>query len=124
MTTAIANARTLAATDDVTAAAAALQEQLALQPPARDQLLLQIRLCELLLQHRPGAALRGFALAVIETIDKHQLGVWDPALAKDGLQVVYGVMTHNPEDQSLADTVLKRLVAVDAGAAVRLVTGT
>jgi type VI secretion system protein VasJ len=122
VTAAIGNARALAANDDLASAAACLQEQLALQPPARDQLLLQIRLCELLLQHRPGAALKAFAQAVVQAIDRHQLGVWDPAMALDGLQVAYGVMVRNEEDRGAADALLARIVALDAATAVKLVT--
>ncbi|MFS2036349.1 type VI secretion system protein TssA [Polaromonas sp. CT11-55] len=122
VTAAIGNARALAANDDLASAAACLQEQLALQPTARDQLLLQIRLCELLLQHRPGAALKAFAQAVVEAIDRHQLGAWDPAMALDGLQVAYGVMARNEEDRDAADALLARIVALDAATAVKLVT--
>lgn len=122
VTAAIGNARALAANDDLASAAACLQEQLALQPSARDQLLLQIRLCELLLQHRPGAALKAFAHAVVEAIDRHQLGAWDPAMALDGLQVAYGVMARNEEDRDAADALLARIVALDAATAVKLVT--
>jgi len=122
VTAAIGNARALAANDDLASAAACLQEQLALQPPARDQLLLQIRLCELLLQHRPGAALKAFAHAVVEAIDRHQLGTWDPAMALDGLRVAYGVMTRNEEDRDAADALLARIVTLDAATAVKLVT--
>lgn len=122
VTAAIGNARALAANDDLASAAACLQEQLALQPSPRDQLLLQIRLCELLLQHRPGAALSAFAQAVVQAIDRHQLGSWDPAMALDGLQVAYGVMARNEEDRAAADTLLARIVALDAATAVKLVT--
>jgi len=122
VTAAIGNARALAANDDLASAAACLQEQLALQPPARDQLLLQIRLCELLLQHRPGAALKAFAQAVVEAIDRHQLGSWDPVMALDGLKVAYGVMARNEEDRDAADALLARIVALDAATAVKLVT--
>jgi type VI secretion system protein VasJ len=122
VTAAIGNARALAANDDLASAATCLQEQLALQPSARDQLLLQIRLCELLLQHRPGAALKAFAQAVVEAIDRHQLGAWDPAMALDGLKVAYGVMARNEEDRDAADALLARIVALDAATAVKLVT--
>ncbi|WP_411885904.1 type VI secretion system protein TssA [Polaromonas sp. YR568] len=122
VTAAIGNARALAANDDLASAAACLQEQLALQPTARDQLLLQIRLCELLLKHRPGAALTAFAQAVVQAIDRHQLGAWDPAMALDGLQVAYGVMARNEEDRGAADALLARIVALDAATAVKLVT--
>jgi type VI secretion system protein VasJ len=122
VTAAIRNARSLAANDDLASAAACLQDQLALHPSAREQLLLQIRLCELLLQHRPGAALKAFAQAVVESIDRHGLTVWDPAMALDGLQVAYGVMTRDEEDRSAADALLARIVTLDAGMAVKLVT--
>jgi type VI secretion system protein VasJ len=122
VTAAIRNARSLAANDDLASAAACLQDQLALHPSAREQLLLQIRLCELLLEHRPGAMLKAFAQTVVESIDRHELTVWDPAMALDGLQVAYGVMTRDEEDRSKADALLARIVTLDAGMAVKLVT--
>ncbi|SFU61263.1 type VI secretion system protein VasJ [Polaromonas sp. YR568] len=122
VTAAIRNARSLAANDDLASAAACLQDQLALHPSAREQLLLQIRLCELLLEHRPGAMLKAFAQTVVESIDRHELTVWDPAMALDGLKVAYGVMTRDEEDRSKADALLARIVGLDAGMAVKLVT--
>lgn len=119
---AVANARKLAANDDLEGAAAGLQQQLALQTSAKDQLVLQIRLCELLLEHRPGAALKAFAQGLVASIDRHDLAVWDPALALDGLAVAYGVMARKEDDRQTAEALLKRIVALDAGAAVRLVT--
>ena len=119
---AVGNARALAANDDLPGAVACLQEQVALATAPRDQLFLRIRLCELLLARRPGAALQAFALAIVDTIDRHELAAWDPALALDGLQVAYGVMARNEDGRAAADNLLKRIVPLNAGAAAALVT--
>lgn len=117
---AIANARAMAASDDLIGAADCLQQQLALNPPARDQLVLRIRLCEMLLVHRPRALLNGFAKSLLVTIDHHDLGCWDPVLALDGLKVAYDVMSRDEEDKQSLNDLLARMAALDAGMAVKL----
>lgn len=117
---AIANARALAANDDLIGAADCLQQQLALNPVARDQLVLRIRLCEMLLLHRPRALLKGFAQSLLATIDHHDLGRWDPELALDGLKVAYDVMSRDEDDKESINALLARMVQLDAGVAVKL----
>lgn len=119
---AVGNARAMAATDDLAGAVNVLQQHLLATGNPKDRLYLQIRLCELLLLQRPGAALDAFALSIVDTIDKHLLTAWEPGLALDGLQVAYKVMTRNDEGKATADGLLQRVVALDAAAAVKLVT--
>ena len=119
---ALGNARALAASHDLTGAVDCLQQQLVLGNSPRDDLFLRIRLCELLLTERPGAALEAFALSLTDSIDRHQLADWEPALALDGLQVAYKVMTRNEDNKAAADMLLMRVVSLDAVAAVKLVT--
>ncbi len=122
VTTAIGNARAMAGKDDLVGAAQCLQDALAGDPSAPDQLRLKIRLCELLLAHRPGAALHAFARDLMQVIERHQLAVWDPALALEGLKVAYNVMSQRDEDAPHATALLEKIVALDASAAVKLVT--
>lgn len=119
---AVSNARTLAASHDLVSAVDCLQQQLALGNAPRDDLILRIRLCDMLLTERPGAALEAFATTLVDRIEHHHLTEWDPALALDGLQVAYRVMTRNEDNKPAADTLLKRVVALDPLAAVKLVT--
>lgn len=119
---AIGNARALAANDDLGGAVNALQQQVLAADSPRDKLYLQIRLCELLLVQRPGAALDAFAFSIVDTIDKHLLADWEPTLAIDGLQVAYKVMTRNEDSKAVADGLLKRVLALDASAAFKLVS--
>ena len=119
---AISTARGLAAGDDLLGAADCLQQQLATKPPARDQLVIRIRLCELLLAHRPRAALHGFAESILATIDHHALATWDPDLAIDGMKVAYGVWSRDDDDKDLAASVLAKIALLDATAAVKLLT--
>ena len=119
---AIGNARTLAASHDLVSAVDCLQQQIALVNAPRDDLFLRIRLCELLLTERPGASLEAFAQALVDRIEHHHLSEWEPALALDALQVAYRVMTRNEDNKAAADGLLKRVVALDALAAVKLVT--
>ncbi len=117
-----AQARALAASGNLTDAIDLLQAQMTAGTPRSDQLYMRIRMCELLLQQRPGAALDGFALDIIDCIDRHQLAEWDPALALDGLVVAYRIATRNDHARATADGLLKRVVALDPAAAAKLVT--
>ena len=119
---ALGNARTLAASHDLTGAVDCLQQQLALGNTPKDDLFLRIRLCELMLTERPGAALEAFALSLVDIIDRHQLTHWESELALDGLQVAYKVMTRNDDNKTVANILLKRVVSLDTGTAVKLMT--
>ena len=118
----LGNALALAASHDLNGAVSCLQQQLALGNTPKEDFFLRIRLCELLVTERPGAALEAFALSLMDGIDRHQLVDWEPALALDALQVAYKVMTRNEDNKAAADSLLKRIVMLDAGTAVRLVT--
>ena len=118
---ALGKARTLAASHDLTGAVDCLQQQLALNNAPKDDFLLRIRLCELLLTERPDAALEAFALSLVDSIDRHQLADWEPALALDGLQVAYKIMTRHEDNKIAADGLLERVLSLDAVAAVKLV---
>lgn len=120
---AMRNARALAAQGEVAAAAAGLQRLLTQTQAPAQKLLLRIRLCELLLSERPGANLRPFAEAVVAEIDRHDLARWDPPLALEGLRAAYRIYAEDEEKRALADALLARIVELDAGQAVDLVTG-
>ncbi|HTN64653.1 MAG TPA: type VI secretion system protein TssA, partial [Burkholderiaceae bacterium] len=122
LATAVRNARALAADGDLAAAAAGLQRLLAQTAAPGQKLLLRIRLCELLFAERPGANLRPFAQAVIEEIERHDLVRWDPPLALDGLKAAYNILAQDEEQRAAADALLARIVGLDAGQAVALVT--
>jgi type VI secretion system protein VasJ len=115
-------AGTLATNGDLQEAVDLLQQQMSTIKGAGDSLYLQVRLCELLLQHRPGAALGAFALSIVETIDRHVLESWDPDLARDGLQIAYQVLTRNEEGGDSSVRLLQRLIKLDAALAVKLIT--
>ncbi|MGB6055011.1 MAG: type VI secretion system protein TssA, partial [Burkholderiaceae bacterium] len=100
-----------------------LQRLLAQTQAPAQKLLLRIRLCELLLAERPGANLRPFAEAVVAEIDRHDLARWDPPLALEGLRAAYRIYAEDEEKRALADALLARIVDLDAGQAVDLVTG-
>jgi len=119
---ALAGARALAAENDVAGAAAGLQKAIDQASAPRSKLQLRIHLCELLFAQRPGANLDAFARALIAEIDRFELQTWDPPLALSGLQAAYNIVARNDEAKSEADVLLARIVALDASAAVKLVT--
>jgi type VI secretion system protein VasJ len=119
---ALAGARALAAENDVAGAAAGLQKAIDQTSAPRGKLQLRIHLCELLFAQRPGANLDAFARALIAEIDRFELQTWDPPLALGGLQAAYNIVARNDEAKSEADVLLARIVALDASAAVKLVT--
>lgn len=119
--TLVGNARALASNDNLAGAIASLQGRIEEGGSASDQLFLKIRLCELLLQERPGAALEAFALPLVECIDRFRLAEWEPGLALDGLQVAYQVLSREEASNPAAVSLLQRIAALDASAAFKLV---
>jgi type VI secretion system protein VasJ len=120
--TAFGKARAQAADNDLAGAAAGLQTAIEHSASAAEKLQLRIHLCELLLEERPGASLDAFARAILSEIDKYSLGSWNPALALQGLQAAYRVLARNDELKTESETLLAHIIALDAAAAVKLVT--
>lgn len=119
---AIASARVLAADGQLVEAAATLQRLLSQPLAPASKLLVRIRLAELLDQERPLAQLQAFAHSIVAEIDRHALDSWDAALALQGLQVAYRIAARDAEVPQLANALLQRIVALDARAAVSLLT--
>ena len=117
----VAKARAQAANDDLAGAIASIQGRIEEGGSASDQLFLKIRLCELLLQERPGAALEAFVLPLVECIDRYKLAEWEPILALDGLEVAYKVLSREDAANTAAVGLLQRIAAIDASAAFHLV---
>lgn len=119
--TLVGKAFALASSDNLAGGIASLQSRIDEGGSASDQLFLKIRLCELLLQERPGAALEAFALPLVECIDRFKLEQWEPALALDGLQLAYRVLSRDDAANPAAVQLLQRIAALDASAAFKLV---
>ena len=117
----VGKAHALAANDNLAGAIASLQGRIDEGGSASDQLFLKIRLSELLLQERPGAALEAFVLPLVECIDQFRLAQWEPALALDGLQVAYQVLSREDAGNVSALKLLQRIAGLDASAAFKLV---
>ncbi|WP_237772373.1 type VI secretion system protein TssA [Herbaspirillum robiniae] len=120
--TAGGNARALAADGNLAGAAELLQKAIGQSAAPAARLQLRVALCELLLAERPGASLDAFARALVTEVDRYCLTEWDPPLAASALQAAWNVLSRNDELKTETDALLARLVAIDAGAAVRLVT--
>ncbi len=119
--TLVGKAFALASSDNLAGGIESLQGRIEEGGSASDQLFLKIRLCELLLQERPGAALQAFALPLVECIDRYKLAEWEPALALDGLQLAYRVLSRDDAANPEAVLLLQRIAALDASAAFKLV---
>ncbi len=117
----VGKAFALASNDNLAGGIASLQGRIVEGGSASDQLFLKIRLCELLLQERPGAALEAFALPLVDCIDRFRLTDWEPDLALDGLQVAYKVLSRDETGNPAAVNLLQRIAALDASAAFKLV---
>lgn len=117
---AISNAKAMAAKDDLLGAANCLQQQLQQTTSARDQLLLRIQLCELMLQYRPNASLLPFVKPMLDIVQKHELSTWDPEISLDAFKVAYNVFSQDEQNRSAADAVLEKMIALDAGIAVKI----
>lgn len=114
----LAQARRWVAEGDPAAAAAVLQEILQTSVTPLQRLRVHIQLCQLLLTSRLVANLPSFAQVIVDTIDRHHLDEWEPALALDGLQVAYQVFVQAQRER--AEALLARIVKLDMGAAVKL----
>jgi type VI secretion system protein VasJ len=118
----LSKARTLAVDDDLNGAAACVQQLIARTAAPADRLQLRIQLCAMLFGQRPAANLQAFARAIVADIDRYRLDEWDAALALSGLQTAYRVLERDDDNRTEADALLSRMVALDAAAAVKLVT--
>ena len=78
-------------------------------------------MCDLLLEHRPGARLDSFARAVVAEIDRFGVCTWDPPQAVEGLRARYAIPSRNDDNQAEADALLARIAPLNAAAAVRLI---
>lgn len=119
---AIHTVNTIATSSNLSEAADFLQKQLNQTTSVRDKLVLRIHLCELMLAHQPTSNLRPFAFIIAEEIDRLHLTEWDPLLAIKGFKAAYHVMARNEEDKKDANKLLARLIELDAGAGVHLIT--
>jgi type VI secretion system protein VasJ len=119
---AMGTARARAADGDLAGAAASLQQAIAQTESPAARLRLRTLLCELLFAERPGANIEAFAQAILTDIDRHDLVAWDPPLALAGLVVAYPVLARDENGKPRADALLARIAALDAQAAVKLVT--
>jgi type VI secretion system protein VasJ len=119
---AIGTARARAADGDLAGAAASLQQAIAQTGAPAARLRLRTLLCELLFAERPGANIEAFAQAILADIDRHDLAAWDPPLALAGLVAAYPILARDESGKPRADALLARIAALDAQAAVKLVT--
>jgi type VI secretion system protein VasJ len=119
---AIGAARALASNDELMKAVHCLQEQLACTKTASSQLLLKIRLCELLSQHRPGATIAPFAQGLLDCVRSYKLQVWEPQLALEALKTAYKVMSRNEDSKTDAESIIGLIAEIDLSEAAKLVT--
>jgi type VI secretion system protein VasJ len=120
--TAIREAKAFASNDDLMSAVESIQTQLSKTVAASEKLTLRIRLCELLSEHRPGAAVAPFAHNLIDCVAKYKLQAWDPPLALDALKVAYAVLFRTEDNAMSAASVLGLIAEIDLSEATRLVT--
>lgn len=112
------SAATLDTSGDVHTVAAHAQQLIEQSRVPAQQLQLRIQLCAFLFAERPAADLQALAHIIVNTIDRHQLDAWDPALALSALQAAYLVL--RPHDAVTAAAVLTRIAALNAAAALQL----
>jgi type VI secretion system protein VasJ len=118
---ALGTARSLASEGDLEAAALALQGA-TLSGGPEQRLRSSIHLASLMLAHRPNAALRPFATALLTELDRHNLDQWMPSLALDALTTAYAVLVQS-ELHAEALPLIERIARIDAPTAVRLTLG-
>ncbi|SAL60424.1 hypothetical protein AWB74_02999 [Caballeronia arvi] len=118
----LARARALAADNDLRAAAQCLQDAIGKTAAVGARLRLRTALCDLLLEHRPGARLDAFARALVEEIDRYGVAAWDPDLTADALRAAYAILSRNDQNEAETAALLARIAPLDVAIAVRLIT--
>ncbi|BBU32792.1 hypothetical protein BTHE68_65260 (plasmid) [Burkholderia sp. THE68] len=118
----LSRARALAADNDLRAAAQCLQDAIDKTAAVGTRLRLRTALCDLLLEHRPGARLDAFARALVEEVDRYGVASWDPELTADALRAAYAILSRNDQNEAETAALLARIAPLDVGIAVRLIT--
>uniref|UniRef100_UPI000D345D7D type VI secretion system protein TssA n=1 Tax=unclassified Variovorax TaxID=663243 RepID=UPI000D345D7D len=116
----VAQANGLAANGELEAAVALLQQAIARAADAPARLRAQIRLCQLLSQHREGRVPQPFARLLVEQIRHHDLDRWDPALAVEGWVAAHAVLNQDDADPLERHAALSAIARLDAARAIAL----
>ncbi|WP_230684492.1 type VI secretion system protein TssA [Burkholderia cepacia] len=117
---AIVRARSYAVDGQLDYALRTIQDAIDHASSAEQRLWIRIRLCELVNEHWTYAISDAFARSVIEPIRRHELLVWNPELALDGLSVAYTLLIRCDRDSVDARSVFDDIVKFDAVKAMRL----
>ncbi|BAN26540.1 type VI secretion system protein TssA [Caballeronia insecticola] len=118
----MSRARALAADNDLPAAAQCLQDAIDKSAAVVGRLRLRTALCDLLLEHRPGARLDAFARALVEEIDRYGVTSWDADLSADALRAAYAILSRNDQNEAETAALLARIAPLNVAIAVRLIT--
>lgn len=116
----MAQASGLAADGELEAAVSLLQQAIARAADASSRLRAQIRLCQLLSLHREGRVPLPFARLLVEKIQHHDLGLWDPELAVEGWVAAYAVLSQDDADPLERHAALTAITRLDAARAIAL----
>ncbi|WP_323117731.1 type VI secretion system protein TssA [Burkholderia alba] len=117
---AVAHARAFAVTGRLDSALEAIQDAIDREPTAERRLRLRIGLCELMRESDTDTWPDAFVQGVIEPIRRHDLLVWAPGLALDGLSAAYALLIRRDRESARARAVLEAIAGVDAARAMRL----
>ncbi len=118
----MSRARALAADNDLRAAAQCLQDAIDKSSAVAVRLKLRTAMCDLLLEHRPGAPLDAFARALVDEVDRYGVASWDPELSADALRAAYAILSRNDRNDAETAALLARIAPLDMSIAVRLIT--
>ncbi|WP_222946398.1 type VI secretion system protein TssA [Caballeronia sp. EK] len=118
----LSRARALAADNDLGAAAQCLQDAIDKTAAVGTRLRLRTALCDLLLEHRPGARLDAFARALVAEVDRYGVASWDPELTADALRAAFAILSRNDQNEAETAALLARIAPLDVAIAVRLIT--
>jgi type VI secretion system protein VasJ len=89
----------------------------------RVRLVLRIRLCEMIISNDSNRDLRPYLAPLLETVDRHHLESWEPALAAQALSLIYRAMGTDFEPGAGLPSkteILRRIVVIDYGNALKL----
>ncbi len=94
-----------------------------IQQTQSERLKLQCRveLCEFVLKIQPIVSAVPYAEAILETVEVHNLALWDPDLTVTALKSVYKAYIRTPSQATLAQNIISRLATLNPAAAYQVI---
>ncbi len=118
----ITKAKSLAKKRKLIDAVGLIQDHMRKSPSARERLLWQLALCQILIDHKKSFLALPHLDQILHNIERYGLEDWEPELALKALKAAWAALKTQtePQGKKRAEEVLARITRLDAAEAVRL----